>query len=131
MMDTKTLVVGQDVYIFDDCYNSDSGKVTKITPGFVEVTIKVSRIAPSFTPPGVELNIGDELILTFDRNGKGEERAIYSGWVWSLAYRRHALRGSHGFACRGRPAMARATKRTDTARRKECGSGEHLRFDHV
>jgi diguanylate cyclase (GGDEF)-like protein len=52
----------------------------------VEVTIKVSRIAPSFTPPGVELNIGDELILTFDRNGKGEEGQFTPGGygVWHI-----------------------------------------------
>ena len=86
MMDTKTLVVGQDVYIFDDCYNSDSGKVTKITPGFVEVTIKVNRIAPGFTPLGVELNIGDEILLTFDRNGKGEDGQFTPGGygVWHI-----------------------------------------------
>jgi diguanylate cyclase (GGDEF)-like protein len=86
MMDTRKLVVGQEVYIFDDCYNNDSGKVTKITPSFVEVTIKVSRIAPSFTPPGVELNIGDELTLTFDRNGKGEDGQFTPGGygVWHI-----------------------------------------------
>jgi hypothetical protein len=85
-VDTKTLVVGQEVYIFDDCYNSDCGKVTRITPGFVEVTIKVNRIAPGFAPPGVEVKIGDELLLTFDRNGIGEDGQFTPGGygVWHI-----------------------------------------------
>jgi hypothetical protein len=85
-MDAKTLGVGQEVYIFDDCYNRDNGTVTRITPSFVEVTIKVTRIAPGFTPPGMELKIGDELLLKFDRNGQGEDGQFTPGGygVWHI-----------------------------------------------
>jgi len=88
-MDTKTLVVGQEVYIFDDCYNSDCGKVTRIAPDFVEVTIKVERIAPvwrRYAELGPEVKLGDEILLVFDRSGKGEDGQFTPGGygVWHI-----------------------------------------------
>jgi hypothetical protein len=40
-VDTKTLVVGQDIYMFSGCY-VNKGKVVKTTPSGVDVEITVS-----------------------------------------------------------------------------------------
>jgi hypothetical protein len=52
MMDTKTLVVGQDVYINSGCYG-DKGKVVKVTPS------------------GVEVQTDGGGLFRFDKDGKG------------------------------------------------------------
>jgi hypothetical protein len=54
-MDTKTLVIGQEVFIFDCAQNRDIGRVIKISPS-----------------GDVEINVCDKLFLRFDRNGMGE-----------------------------------------------------------
>jgi hypothetical protein len=66
--------------------NRDNGTVTRITPSFVEVTVKATRIAPGFTSPGHGVEIGDELLLKFDRNGQGEDGQFTPGGygVWHI-----------------------------------------------
>jgi hypothetical protein len=85
-MDTTKLVVGQEVWIFDDYYNRDIGKVTRITPDFVELTINVDRIPEGSTPPGVKVKIGDKLLMRFDINGNCEDGQFYPGGygVWHI-----------------------------------------------
>ena len=51
-MDTKTLVVGQDVYMDSGCYGC-KGKVVKVTPS------------------GVEVQTDSQGLLRFDNEGKG------------------------------------------------------------
>jgi hypothetical protein len=60
MMDTKTLVVGQDVFIISGCYG-DKGKVVEVGPSGVNVLI------PRRLP------LEREELLRFDNNGKGSD----------------------------------------------------------
>jgi hypothetical protein len=54
-MDTTKLVVGQELFIFDNSGSKDIGKVIKISPS-----------------GNVEISVCDKLFLRFDRNGVGE-----------------------------------------------------------
>ena len=74
-MDTKTLVVGQDVYVVSGWYLK-KGKVVKVTPSGVEV--ELALIEGPIRPEGPEL-------IRFDTNGKAcNSRDIYKGSMeWS------------------------------------------------
>jgi hypothetical protein len=68
MMDTKTLVVGQEVYMLSDGDNLIcNGKVIEVTPSGVEV-----RTVDHTTPSGVHLRKQFE-ILHFDSDGTESE----------------------------------------------------------
>jgi|HubBroStandDraft_1064217.scaffolds.fasta_scaffold21191_4 hypothetical protein len=67
-MDTKTLVVGQDVYIESGIYSS-KGKVVKVTPSGVEVQKDVNAIR---------------------QRGQGVRRRWHEG-VWPLVHNGNCL----------------------------------------
>jgi hypothetical protein len=70
-MDTKTLVVGQDVYMFSGFYGQ-TGEVVKVTPWSVEV-----QVGPPMQP-------ADEL-FRFDSDGKGcDGKGTYECGPWEL-----------------------------------------------
>ena len=60
-MDTKTLVVGEEVYMFSGCYGC-TGEVVEVTP---EVVVVRARVQSNTTA------LGD--LLHFDSNGKGRD----------------------------------------------------------
>jgi hypothetical protein len=75
-MDTKTLVVGQDVYMFSEVYTC-KGKVIKVTPEGVEVRATVQS----------NLTLAGDL-LHFDSNGKGhDEEGTHECGPWYIAGR--------------------------------------------
>jgi hypothetical protein len=80
-MDTKTLAVGQDVYMFSGCY-LDWGKVTKVTPNGVCVQPYEEPIKPS------NWNLyqyGRKSLLHFDSNGNGlEEEGTRECGAWHI-----------------------------------------------
>jgi hypothetical protein len=61
MMDTKTLVVGQEVFVVSGCYYSN-GKVAKVTQEGVEVQLVRNPL------PGL-----DKVIWQFDTKGKARD----------------------------------------------------------
>jgi len=63
-MDTKTLVVGQDVYMFSGCY-WNKGKVVKVTPSGVDVQTSEELLRSG----DLNLRAYGEL-LHFDDNGR-------------------------------------------------------------
>ena len=69
-VDTKTLVVGQDVYMFSGCY-VNMGKVVKVTRSGVIVQLALAE--GPIRPEGPEL-------IRFDANGKAcDSRDVYKG----------------------------------------------------
>jgi hypothetical protein len=73
MMDTKTLVVGQDVYMVSEVYTC-AGKVVKVAPEGVEVQATVQS---NLT------RVGD--LLHFDPNGKGrDDEGTHECGPWEL-----------------------------------------------
>jgi hypothetical protein len=64
-MDTKTLVVGQDVYMLSGCYLC-WGEVVKVTPS------------------GVEVQTSKGELLRFDSDGKGLNEGTYENGRWEL-----------------------------------------------
>jgi hypothetical protein len=73
MMDTKTLVVGQEVYMLSGPFGCE-GKVIKVSAEGVEVQIK-SR-GPMITETG---------LLRFDSNGKGrDEEGTHECGPWHI-----------------------------------------------
>jgi hypothetical protein len=80
-MDTKTLVVGQDVHIVSGPYLW-RGKVVKATPEGVEVQTR-EEVLPS---NGLNLRCGKEQLLHFDNNGKGRDaEGTYECGPWHIA----------------------------------------------
>ncbi len=72
-MDTKTLVVGQDVYMISGCYIKQ-GKVVKVTPSGVVVQLALAE--GPIRPEGNEL-------IRFDTDGKAcDSSDIYKGNLW-------------------------------------------------
>jgi hypothetical protein len=79
-MDTKTLVVGQDVHIVSGPYFW-RGKVVKATPEGVEVHTK-EELLPS---GDLNLRCGMEQLLHFDNAGKGrDEEGTYECGAWYI-----------------------------------------------
>ena len=77
-MDTKTLVVGQDVYMLSECYIS-KGKVAKVTPDGVEVHSGDERLR--FDKDGNELDVSRRESLGF---GPSPESKFYTV-LWQSA----------------------------------------------
>ena len=72
-MDTKTLVVGQDVYMVSGCYGK-SGKVVEVTSS--GVIVQLALFEGPIRPEGPEL-------IRFDINGKAcDSSDIYTGNMW-------------------------------------------------
>ena len=70
-MDTKTLVVGQDVYLISGVYLNE-GKVVKVTPS--GVIVKLARAQGPINEP---------TLIRFDTNGKAYDSSdIYNGNMW-------------------------------------------------
>ena len=65
MMGTKTLVVGQDVYMLSGVYVC-KGKVVKVTPS------------------GVDVHTTDQGLLRFDSAGKGNDDGTYECGPWYI-----------------------------------------------
>jgi len=70
-MDTKTLVVGQDVYMVSGIYRN-KGKVVEVTPSRVIVQLALAQ-GPTNEPT----------LIRFDNNGKAcDSSDIYNGNMW-------------------------------------------------
>jgi hypothetical protein len=82
MMDTKTLVVGQDVYVADSASrNFFQGKVTKVTPEGVEVLTSVSTLSRDVDESWIP--------MWFDSNGENgtdghDGQDVYGFHPWHI-----------------------------------------------
>jgi hypothetical protein len=81
-MDTKTLVVGQDVYMLGGVY-MNMGKVVKVTPSGVDVLV--------FKLPWKMRVVDEQMLIRFDNDGKecsrSYEKLGFPEWVpegWEL-----------------------------------------------
>jgi hypothetical protein len=79
-MDTKTLVVGQDVYLFSGCYWW-WGKVVEVTPEGVDVVTREELVQSQ----GLNLRCGADALLRFNNEGKGrDEDGTYECGAWNI-----------------------------------------------